>query len=413
MLNQYTIIDLFAGTSALSEGFVNHGFIPLAHIEMDKDACNTIRTRVAFHYLQSQGKLEEYYKYLRGDITKSQLYEMIPEEWMSSVINREISDMSVPEIVDKIKESPLYKKNGEKIDFIVGGPPCQAYSMVVRHKNGIEDDDRCYLYRQYGKFLKVFSPKGFVFENVAGLKTAAGGKHYKELQALFHELGYELITHELYANNYGVLQKRKRLIIFGWRKDLQFDKEKPEPIEMKWKTNDVFSDLAPIQAGDCLNKYVDEPNDYLKRFGIRNNDDVLTLHIARPLNDIDRQKYSYAIHQRIDNHRGISYLEFDDCLQTMKKVNAFTDRFKVIDPEGLSQTIVAHLSKDGHYYIYPDLSQIRSISVREAARLQSFPDNFYFEGSRSAVFKQIGNAVPPLLSEAIAKNVIKTLEKQI
>ena len=168
-----------------------------------------------------------------------------------------------------------------------------------------------------------------------------------------------------------------------------------------------------IQAGDKSKRYISAPTSYLKRFKLRNTQDVLTWHEARPLNQLDRQKYIYAIQQRLENHRNISYLEFNDELQTMKIANAFTDRFKVIDPDGLSQTIVAHLSKDGHYYIYPSLDQVRSISVREAARLQSFPDNFFFEGSRSAAFKQIGNAVPPLLSEAIAKKVKKNLDKQL
>lgn len=410
--NQYTIIDLFAGTSALSEGFINNGFIPLAHIEMDKNACDTIRTRVAYHYLRIHRKLSVYRQYLKGEITREQLYKQIPQEWMSTVINREISDNSVPDIIAQIIGSSLYKENGGKVDFIVGGPPCQAYSMVVRHKDGIEEDDRCYLYRQYAKFIDAFQPMGFVFENVVGLKSAAGGKHYNEIQSLFHDLGYNLVTNELHANDYGVLQKRKRLIIFGWRRGIAYDDILPKKIKGQWTTKDIFSDLDSIQPGQSSSRYISGPTSYLKKFKLRQLRDVLTWHEARPLNQLDKQKYIYAIHQRLENHRNISYLEFNDDLQTMKIANAFTDRFKVIDPDGLSQTIVAHLSKDGHYYIYPSLDQVRSISVREAARLQSFPDNFFFEGSRSAAFKQIGNAVPPLLSEAIAKKVKKNLDKQ-
>lgn len=408
--NKFTFIDLFSGTSALSEGFVNNGFIPLAHIEMDKSACNTIRTRVAYHYLKQTKQISVYTQYLKGQISRDELYRHIPEDLMASVINKEISDDTVSELFSQIEDSGIYRNNGRKVDFIVGGPPCQAYSMVVRHKKGIDSDDRCFLYRQYGKFLAHFKPLGFVFENVIGLMSAAKGKHFEELSELFSSIGYTLYPVILNANNYGVLQNRRRLIIFGWKKDFQFDGAIPLIVEHCWTTKDVFADLADIQANDFSNQYKSEPSGYLKEFKLRNEADVLTWHVSRPLNPIDREKYIYAINEKLYNKRQISYLEFDERLQTMKKANAFTDRFKVVDPDGMSQTIVAHLSKDGHYYIYPSTKYVRSISVREAARLQSFPDNFFFEGSRSAAFKQIGNAVPPLLSEAIARKVLSTLQ---
>lgn len=408
----YTIIDLFAGTSALSEGFVNRGFVPVAHVEMDKNASDTIKTRVSYHYLKKHNKIELYYKYLRKEISRDELYKFVPQDYLNSVINKEISDSTVDDIFDQIKGSNLYKENGCKIDFVVGGPPCQAYSMVVRHKKGIEEDDRCFLYKQYGKFLDEFNPMGFVFENVVGLTSAAKGKHFEELKDLFeNKLNYKLYPIVLTASNYGVLQNRKRLIIFGWRKDIKFDGIAPGIIKHSWTTKDVFNDLEEIGPGSCSLKYKTGPTEYLRYFNLRSDEDILTWHTTRPLNDLDYQKYLYAIKEKLVKHRQISYLEFDDKLQTMKKVNAFTDRFKVVDPDGMCQTVVAHLSKDGHYYIYPSLKQIRSISVREAARLQSFPDNFYFEGSRCAVFKQIGNAVPPLLSEAIAQKVIESLPK--
>jgi DNA (cytosine-5)-methyltransferase 1 len=218
---KYTVIDLFAGTSALSEGFINHGFIPLSHIEMDKNACDTIRTRVAFHYLKSINKLEVYYKYLRKEISRNELYTFIPDEYLDSVINKEISDSTIPGLFDQIEDSKLFKDNGSKVDFIVGGPPCQAYSMVLRHKKGIECDDRCFLYKLYGKFLAHYKPYGFVFENVVGLLSAAGGKHYKELNELFKGYGYDLYPLILQANDYGVLQKRKRLLIIGWKENTE------------------------------------------------------------------------------------------------------------------------------------------------------------------------------------------------
>lgn len=406
---KYTVIDLFAGTSALSEGFVNHNCIPLSHIEMDKNACDTIRTRVAFHYLKSKKDLEPYYSYLRKEITRDELYSLIPDYYLNSVINIEISDSTIPVIFEQIENSKLFKDNGKRVDFIVGGPPCQAYSMVVRHKKGIDCDDRCFLYKLYGKFLEHYNPYGFVFENVVGLLSAAGGKHYDEIKKLFKGYGYNLYPLILQANDYGVLQKRKRLIIIGLRENIVFDGNAPDIIDNEWTTKEVFSDLPDIQANDSSTIYKTEPTRYLQYFKLRTENDVLTWHLSRPLNQIDRQKYIYAIKEKLEHNRQISYLEFEGSLQTMKKANAFTDRFKVVDPNGYSQTVVAHLAKDGHYYIYPSLKTVRSISVREAARLQSFPDNFYFEGSRCAAFKQIGNAVPPLLSEAIAKKILSSI----
>ncbi len=171
----------------------------------------------------------------------------------------------------------------------------------------------------------------------------------------------------------------------------------------------VFNDLPKIKAGEEASVYVDAPNEYLKTTNIRTNDDILTLHIARPLNEADALKYKFAVEKLLKEKKRISYLDFPQEYQTMKNKESFLDRFKVVDKNGKSHTIVAHIAKDGHYYIYPYLDTIRSISVREAARLQSFPDNFFFEGSRTSMFKQIGNAVPPLMAESIAKSLNKIL----
>ncbi len=408
--NNYTFIDLFAGTSALSEGFIEKGFVPLAHVEMDKNACLTISTRAVYHFLKKSGNLADYYRYLRKEISREELYSMVPKEILQSVINAEISDKTTDDIFNRIEESDIFSKFGKHVDFIVGGPPCQAYSMVVRHKNGIAEDNRCFLYRQYGKFLKRYQPKGFVFENVLGIRTAGGGRHYQNLCGLFQNLGYELYPMVMESNKYGVLQKRKRLIIFGWKKGYKFNAVPPQEIVHNWTTKDIFSDLDDINAGESSSKYKSGPTDYLRHFQLRNTNDVLTWHVARPLNDLDREKYIYAVGQLLNHKRRISYLEFDEHLQTMKKSRVFTDRFKVVNPDDLSQTVVAHISRDGHYYIYPSLKYVRSISVREAARLQSFPDSFFFEGSRGAAFRQIGNAVPPLMSRAITDKVLETIE---
>ncbi|MCM1032872.1 MAG: DNA cytosine methyltransferase [Odoribacter sp.] len=155
--------------------------------------------------------------------------------------------------------------------------------------------------------------------------------------------------------------------------------------------------------------YNAEPTAYLREFGLRSDDDVLTLHMARPLNNIDAQKYRMAVQMWLANRIRIKNSDFPDDIRTINNTTSFLDRFKVVDLNGKCHTVVAHIAKDGHYYIYPSAQTVRSISVREAARIQSFPDNFFFEGSRSAMFKQIGNAVPPLMAYAIAKSIKELL----
>src|SRR6185436_4554924 len=126
-------------------------------------------------------------------------------------------------------------------------------------------------------------------------------------------------------------------------------------------------------------------------------------------NERDLEIYAIAIDKWIHGKERLKYDKLPRRLQTHNKKDIFLDRFKVVDPAGHSHTVVAHIAKDGHYYIFPDLKQVRSISVREAARIQSFPDDYFFEGGRTAAFKQIGNAVPPLMAGSIAKKIKELL----
>ena len=403
----YTYIDLFAGTSALSEGFLRHGFVPVAHVEMNEDACFTIKTRLAYHYLNSNSNITSYTQYLKGEISRDSLYKLIPDSLISSVINKEISDDTIDSIFEQI-DKRLLKQRRKKVDFIVGGPPCQAFSMLNRHNENIADDDRCLLYLQYGKFLKKYRPMGFVFENVLGLLSSKKN-HFENIKEHFKDLGYKVHFVKLNASDYGTLQNRQRIIIFGWRKTRDRGCPIIPKINNHWTCESIFSDLPSIKAGEFGSTYTTEPTQYLREFGIRTDNDVLTLHMARPLNLVDAEKYKMAVEMWIKEGKRIKNSDFPDEIRTINNTTSFLDRFKVVNLKGKCHTIVAHIAKDGHYYIYPSIQTIRSISVREAARIQSFPDNFYFEGSRSAMFKQIGNAVPPLMAYAIAKAIKELL----
>ena len=260
-LKLYTVIDLFAGAGGLSEGFVQAGFVPIAHVEMDKDACNTLRTRCCFHYLRANNHLDVYYKYLKGEINRETLYASVPAEVTNAVINVEISDKTINDTFDKIK---LLAK-GRKIDMIIGGPPCQAYSLLGRHRKTMEDDPRTLLYLQYGKFLKEFKPKGFVFENVPGLLSAKKGEHFQNLQSYFDKLGYKVHFKMLNASDYGVLQERRRIIIVGWQKDNDMGYPDIEKIATDAVINDILEDLPLLKAGEkeMVSSYKKENNSYL------------------------------------------------------------------------------------------------------------------------------------------------------
>lgn len=407
---KYTVIDLFAGAGGLSEGFVQAGFVPIAHVEMDKDACNTLRTRSCFHYLRAQDRTDIYYQYLRGEISREDLYKAVPSDVTNAVINVEISDDTIDDTFRRIKELA----DNREIDMIIGGPPCQAYSLLGRHRKTMEDDPRTKLYIQYGKFLKEFNPMGFVFENVPGLLSAKKGEHFQNLQDYFDELGYKVHYKMLDASDYGVLQVRHRIILVGWKKENDLGYPVIGQKRASAVINDILNDLPKLKAGEVkkVAKYRAPSNSYLEESGIRSIDDeFVTENISRPVNENDANIYACAIKLWNKKHIRIKYTDLPKEYKTQKNENSFLDRFKVVDGQGYAHTVVAHLAKDGHYYIHPSLDDCRSISVREAARMQSFPDNFYFEGSRSAMFKQIGNAVPVLMAKKIAES-IKSILRQ-
>ncbi len=416
-------IDLFAGAGGLSEGFIQSGYQPIAHVEMNEHAAKTIETRIAYYYLKEKDQLKNYYEYEKGLMTRENLLKLIPEEELKSVINKEISEKTIKDIfqvIDTIKK----EKGINQIDVIIGGPPCQAYSLVGRAQSShmlipMDEDPRNELYKMYVQFLTKYQPRMFVFENVAGIKTARGGQAFKNLQMYMKRVGYEIDYHELNAYDFGVLQSRKRVIIVGWLKGSGYEYPKFDVIHNKAEVWDLLKDLPPLTPGQEANEHtvkdMRKVTKYVKENKLRLKEDILTAHIARPHTAQDIEIYKRVINLWFENnrHERLKYDDLPENLKTHRNRTSFVDRFKIVEGDmEYCHTILAHLSKDGHYFIHPDIDQHRSITVREAARLQSFPDNYYFEGPRTAQFVQVGNAVPPMMAKQIAEKIKAQLVKK-
>jgi DNA (cytosine-5-)-methyltransferase len=397
---KYTFIDLFAGCGGLSEGFYRLGFKALAHVEINHWACETLRKRMA------------YYNYSNID---------------KEVIEDDITSDGIIKRIDKAVA-------GRNVDVIIGGPPCQAYSTAgrVRDFEGMSKDPRNFLFESYVKILEHYLPKFFVFENVTGLLSAkvngefifpkiisALGNKYKVLQ------DPDILIHN--TANYGVPQLRKRVIIMGVRKDIE-DKEAIDLYNSTKKTNwvsederakikglkkyitvyDAISDLPSVSPGeDASSASFSYPcnNDFLNRIGKKGKYPLFD-HVARKHNDLDRERFTIMIR----NHWTFGQLRRNLPQYEHKNARIFDNSYVVQWWELPSKTILAHIHKDGFQYIHPDEKQARSFTVREAARIQSFPDDFEFAGSRGEKYKQIGNAVPPLFAEALATSIKKNLD---
>ena len=422
---EYSFIDLFAGAGGLSEGFIKAGFSPIAHIEMKQDACNTLKTRSAFHYLKAQGKLSIYEDYLKNKVEGTDgsiLWSQVPPEVTNAAICATIGEDTINGIFKKVDAL----KGDKTVDIIIGGPPCQAYSVAGRARMGkaVEEDPRNELYKYYVQFLERYQPKMFVFENVLGIITAKRGEPFADLKKLVDELGYDMVAKVQIASQHGVLQNRQRVIIVGWKRNAspKYGYPELEIEDMPYTVmSDLFSDLPNRKAGEgklCEPISYTRPlseMEYLEKSGIRGVLNFTTQHLARPTNDNDREIYKIAVEMWKDGKRRLNYAKLPSRLQKHKNKETFLNRFSVVDPNGCCHTVVAHIAMDGHYYIYPTpnptMENVRSITVREAARLQSFPDDYFFEGSRTSALMQIGNAVPVILAQKIAEAIIEKLKE--
>ena len=254
-----------------------------------------------------------------------------------------------------------------------------------------------------------------MFENVLGLLSAKdedGTLHFENMRALFKECGYTTDSRTLNASDYGVLQNRKRIILIGYHGDKKDFYPKIPVINEKYKVRELFRDLPVIKAGEGVTTPIETAHyagKYLYDSQIKEHDkEPVTFHQARPHTEQDLEIYRKVVRKWNRSKSRVAYTELPKRLRTHKNMGSFLDRFKVVAGNlTYAQTVVAHISRDGHYFIHPDIKQNRSLTPREAARIQTFPDNYYFESvtgrpSRTLAYKQIGNAVPVCLSYSIA-----------
>ena len=409
-MDKIRIIDLFAGCGGLLDGFLaTELYETVASVEWEKAPTNTLKNRLN----QKWGIKNTDESVIRFDIQRI-------EELFSGFVND--AEYGSNQGLDTLV--------GEKsIDGIIGGPPCQSYSVAgrIRDKDKMKEDYRNYLFEYYLKIVDQYKPNFFIFENVPGMLSAMpdGTPITDLIKRDISEKGYEIVEDIkknaiIDTSDYGVPQKRKRVILLGLNKE-------------KFKGKDIQKILIEFYD-EILQKYKSEKKSVF--------DAIHDLPACYPLEDIqinNGRRYSHSIPEaditwhipRFQNKRDIEIfkilskdIEIEEYKYTDSKIlremynkatgsDTQVHKYHVLRKDNPSTTILAHLYKDGLRFIHYDSKQARTITVREAARLQSFDDDFEFIGTMGDAFKMIGNAVPPKFSNALGKAVFKFLDKYI
>lgn len=410
--DKLTFIDLFAGCGGLSEGFLQAGnYEALAHVEWEIPMVQTLRNRLVQKWGHSE---EEALKsVIHFDI---QLTEQLVNGGWSGELTKKFANTNHKSVIQRGLRGVTGKG---KVDLIVGGPPCQAYSIAGRaqDKNSMKDDYRNYLFESFVKVVDEFKPDVFVFENVPGLLSAVPGDIpvTKRIYEAFNEVGYEIRTPELLqksvytASDFGVPQKRNRVIIIGVNKTANLDLEELYSEIDSFKLNtkaptvlDAIGNLPkfkPLKTRSVINGR----NVSHKEIGKKK----VKYHEPRFNNERDVKIFREWVKNKMNKHSTEEKLSFYNNLIGKSSNHV---KYRNLEWDAPSPTIVAHLYKDGLMFIHPDSEQARSITVKEAALLQSFPDDYDFIGSQSAAYKMIGNAVPPEMARKIAMAISNKLK---
>lgn len=503
----FKVVDLFAGPGGLAEGFSavhtpagERAFEIALSVEKESSAFATLRMRSFVR--QFPRPPQEYYAYVRGEISRNELAAAHPREWRSACDETHQLELGTSDATLKI--DPLIDAiaaNAPDSCILVGGPPCQAYSLVGRARNRgnagyvASEDHRHFLYREYIRILARLKPVAFVMENVKGfLSASVDGENIfaKVITDLTRAGGFEGsytirplavsdarggAAHVLRAEQHGVPQRRHRVILFGVRHDfasrlsvLEIPEARLRPRDTVSTVRDILSDMPKLRSSlskiaDCepgwretvtaafrlaakaafdegdenLDVVADQLLTHADTFATRNallptsstapagveGDELsswlldpdleyLPNHQARGHMESDLARYGFAATFADLFGRSPKASEFPSGLAPAHfnwNSGKFNDRFRVQCWAQPATTVTSHIAKDGHYFIHPDPLQCRSLTVREAARLQTFPDNYLFEGNRTQQFTQVGNAVPPYLAFQIGKVVQQVLEQ--
>lgn len=405
-------IDLFAGCGGLSEGFIQQGFNDLAHVEWEIPMVNTLRNRLVEKWNNSKTEAEE--KVVLFDIQKTD--ELLTGDWTDET--KKLYEKNNAKVVVNYGMDAIV--GNRKVDVIVGGPPCQAYSIAGRAQdpNSMKNDYRNYLFESFVKVVDHYKPSVFVFENVPGILSACPGdrKVINRIYDAFKEIGYEIRKPEdmkksiFSAADYGVPQDRKRVIIFGVKFDSGIQLEdlykELDNLKIKGKKVTVRDAIGSMPKFKPLEKAYRKDKKNISHVLVGEN--IYTLNEPRYINSRDIEIYRDWVANDLNslpNEEKLVY--YHDKIGKTTNHN----KYRSLDWDKPSPTIVSHLHKDGHMFIHPDATQARSITIREAAILQSFPNDFDFIGSNAYCYKMIGNAVPVLFAKKIAEAVENTMEK--
>lgn len=350
------VIDLFAGVGGMSLGFENEGFDVVIANEYDESIAK------AYKYNHKNTKM------VVGDITKLNLEETFG----------------------------TYKG---QIDVVIGGPPCQGFSQKGQRKT--IHDERNFLFKYYVKVVELVEPQYFVMENVPNLLTTENGYFRKELETLFNQMGYRLQMGVLNASDYGIPQNRRRAVIIG-KKNCEAP-ELPKPYDKKVTIWDAISDLAFLNSGEGTEEqeYRNEPqSDYQKE--LRNGSKVLSNHVVTNHSKLALERLAL-----IPPNAGKEVLPEEHLTKSI-----YSGTWTRMKQDEISVTITTRFdTPSSGKFTHPFLD--RAITVREAARIQSFPDDFVFVGNKGSQMKQVGNAVPPKLSEAIARVIMQDIKEAV
>lgn len=410
---KYTFIDLFAGCGGLSEGFLQTGrFEGLAHVEWEKPMVDTLRNRLVTRWNVSEEEAKR--RVILFDIQKTD--ELVDGEWSKESVEQYGNENS-----DLVKKHGLKGVLGKKkVDLIIGGPPCQAYSIHGRatDKDSMNNDYRNYLFESFCKVVDAFRPKMFVFENVGGLLSAKPGgiPVRKRIYNAFTNIGYQIKSPEEMPNAlydallFNVPQHRPRVIILGIRLDsglnleeLYGSIEKEQNPTKMLTVRDAIGDLpalyplpSPIKEGRRVRSHQHNP------------DPTITQHESRNHGPREMEIFKEWVEKKM-NH--ISHKAMIEYYYNKTGHKTLYQKYKSLEWDKPSHTVVAHLCKDGYMFIHPDPNQQRSITIREAACLMTFPRDYIFLGSTPYNYKMIGNAVPVNFASSIARGLFKVLDK--